>query len=104
MNASLVRKVFLGQIQLLAACFHRKSEPLADIRFCPFVMAARIAAWRLSASRRLDGCLPEAVAKAYPPAGLQQHSPALAVLVLLIHAVIGVALALAVLHWQSRRR
>ncbi len=52
--------------------------------------------------RGLDACLPEAVAKALP--GLEQHSAAVAVLVLLGHALAGVALALAVLHWQNRRR
>lgn len=52
--------------------------------------------------RGLDGCLPAAVAKLVP--GLEQHSTAVAVVVLLVHAVAGIAVALAVLHWQSAGR
>jgi len=52
--------------------------------------------------RGLDACLPEYVAKA--PPGLEQHSTGVAVLVLLAHAAVGIAVALAVLHWQNRRR
>jgi ABC-type multidrug transport system ATPase subunit/pSer/pThr/pTyr-binding forkhead associated (FHA) protein len=52
--------------------------------------------------RGLDGCLPEDVAKLSP--GLVQHSSAAAVLVLLAHAAVGVAVALALLRWQNRRR
>ncbi len=47
--------------------------------------------------RGLDGCLPESF-------GLEQHSPGVAVLVLLTHVGLGVAVALAALYWQSRRR
>lgn len=55
--------------------------------------------------RGLDACLPEAVAKAAPPAGVDQIShPSVAVLVLLAHAVVGIVVAMAVLHWQNRRR
>jgi ABC transport system ATP-binding/permease protein len=54
--------------------------------------------------RGLDACLPADVAQAVPPAGLEQHSAPVAVLVLLAHAALGVAVALAALHWQSRRR
>lgn len=53
--------------------------------------------------RGLDACLPENVARAVPPAGLEQHSTTVAILVLLVHAAVGVAVALAVLHWHSRR-
>jgi ABC-type multidrug transport system ATPase subunit/pSer/pThr/pTyr-binding forkhead associated (FHA) protein len=52
--------------------------------------------------RGLDGCLPEEVAKAVP--GLEQHSPAGAVLVLLMHAAVCIVAALVVLHWQHLRR
>ncbi|HWG44796.1 MAG TPA: FHA domain-containing protein [Gemmataceae bacterium] len=52
--------------------------------------------------RGLDACLPAKVAQAMP--GLEQHSIGVAVLVLLTHALVCIALALAVLHWQNRRR
>ena len=54
--------------------------------------------------RGLDACLPEKVAKAMPPAGLEQHAMSVAVLVLLAHAAAGIVVALAMLHWRSRRR
>jgi ABC-type multidrug transport system ATPase subunit len=50
--------------------------------------------------RGLDGCLPTEVASAV---GLEQHSTVLAVFVLLVHAAIGIGVALAVLYAQSRR-
>jgi ABC-type multidrug transport system ATPase subunit/pSer/pThr/pTyr-binding forkhead associated (FHA) protein len=53
--------------------------------------------------RGLDAGLPESVARAVP-GGLEQHSTGVAVLVLLAHAAAGVAVALAVLHWQNRRQ
>lgn len=53
--------------------------------------------------RGLDACLPESVAQALPPAGLEQHSAIVAVLVLLLHAVVAAVVALAALHWQNRR-
>ncbi len=53
--------------------------------------------------RGLDACLPPEVAAQALPGGLEQHSTGVAVLVLLAHAVAGIAVALAVLHWQSRR-
>ena len=52
--------------------------------------------------RGLDACLPENVARAIP--GLEQHSAALAVLVILGHAAVCVVAALGVLHWRSRQR
>jgi ABC-type multidrug transport system ATPase subunit len=51
--------------------------------------------------RGLDACLPEEVARAV---GLEQHPAAGAVAVLLAHAAVGVVVALALLHWQGRRR
>jgi ABC-type multidrug transport system ATPase subunit/pSer/pThr/pTyr-binding forkhead associated (FHA) protein len=54
--------------------------------------------------RGLDACLPEHVAQAVPPAGLEQQSTAVAVLVLLLHTSIGIVVALLTLHWQNRRR
>ena len=54
--------------------------------------------------RGLDGCLPDDVARSVPPSGLEQHSTAVAVLVLMLHAVIGIVVALSVLHWQNRRK
>jgi ABC-type multidrug transport system ATPase subunit len=51
--------------------------------------------------RGLDACLPENVARMVP--GLEQHSTDVAVMVLLVHSVVGIAVALAALHWQSRR-
>ena len=51
--------------------------------------------------RGLDASLPEAVAKS---AGLDQHSTAIAVLVLAAHAIAGIVAAVTVLYWQSRRR
>jgi ABC-type multidrug transport system ATPase subunit/pSer/pThr/pTyr-binding forkhead associated (FHA) protein len=53
--------------------------------------------------RGLDAGLPEEVARAVP-GGLEQHSTGIALLVLLAHAAAGMAVALAVLHWQSHRR
>ena len=52
--------------------------------------------------RGLDSCLPQDVAKLVPDLE-QNHSTTIAVLVLLIHAGIGVAAALAALYWQNRR-
>jgi hypothetical protein len=52
--------------------------------------------------RGLDACMPEHVANA-PPA-LEQHSTGGALLVLLVHAAVGIVAALVVLHWQNRRR
>ena len=54
--------------------------------------------------RGLDACLPEDVANALPQLRLDQGSTVVAVVVLLAHAAAGVAFALAVLHWQNRRR
>jgi hypothetical protein len=54
--------------------------------------------------RGLDACLPEEVAQAVLPSGLEQHSTGVAVLVLLAHAAAGIVVSLAVLHWQNRRR
>jgi ABC transport system ATP-binding/permease protein len=54
--------------------------------------------------RGLDGCLPKDVAQAFPPSGLKQESTGLAVLVLMVHAIIGIAIALTVLHRQGGRR
>jgi ABC transport system ATP-binding/permease protein len=54
--------------------------------------------------RALDGCLPATVADYAVPGGLEQHSPAVALLVLLLHAVACVGAALAALHWQNLRR
>lgn len=54
--------------------------------------------------RGLDGCLPKDVASALLPSGLEQHSTHDAMLVLLAHAAAGIAVALTILHWQSRRR
>jgi ABC-type multidrug transport system ATPase subunit len=53
--------------------------------------------------RGLDGCLPEGVAKMVP-FGLEQHSTGAALAVILVHAGLGVLVALVVLHWQGRRR
>jgi ABC-type multidrug transport system ATPase subunit/pSer/pThr/pTyr-binding forkhead associated (FHA) protein len=53
--------------------------------------------------RGLDACLPEDVARALLPSGLEQHSTTGAVGVLLVHAAVGIAVALAVLYAQSRR-
>jgi ABC-type multidrug transport system ATPase subunit/pSer/pThr/pTyr-binding forkhead associated (FHA) protein len=54
--------------------------------------------------RGMDACLPESVAKAVPPRGLEQHSTGVALLMLLTHAAVCVAAALAMLYWQNRRR
>jgi hypothetical protein len=54
--------------------------------------------------RGLDGCLPEDVARSLLPSGLEQHSISVAVMVLMLHTIIGIAIALTVLHWQNRRR
>jgi ABC-type multidrug transport system ATPase subunit/pSer/pThr/pTyr-binding forkhead associated (FHA) protein len=51
--------------------------------------------------RGLDACLPEDVARALD---IEQHRALVAVLVLLAHAVVGVAAALGILYWQNRRR
>jgi ABC-type multidrug transport system ATPase subunit len=50
--------------------------------------------------RGVDAALPDSVAS-FVPGGLERHSTAVAVLVLLAHAGVCVALALAVLRWQS---
>jgi ABC-type multidrug transport system ATPase subunit len=52
--------------------------------------------------RGLDGCLPEKVAQLSP--GLEQHSPAVALCVLLLHTAFFVGAALAMLRWHNRRR
>ncbi len=54
--------------------------------------------------RGLDAGLPEKVARAVLPSGLEQHSTGVALLVLLAHAVACIVVSLAVLHWQNRRR
>jgi ABC transport system ATP-binding/permease protein len=54
--------------------------------------------------RGLDAALPDSVVRAAAPAGIEQHSTSVAVLVLLAHAAAGIMLALAVLHSQKRRR
>jgi ABC-type multidrug transport system permease subunit len=51
--------------------------------------------------RGLDAGLPANLVRAI---GLDQHSTAFALLVLLAHACVAIGLALAVLHWQNRRR
>ncbi len=50
--------------------------------------------------RGLDACLPEDVARL---AGLEQHSAAGAVAVLLAHAIVAAAAALVLLYWRNRR-
>ena len=52
--------------------------------------------------RGLDASLPNSVAEMAP--NLEQHSTPVAILVLLAHAAAACAVALAVLHWQDRRR
>ena len=51
--------------------------------------------------RGLDAGLPASVAQI---SGVDQHSAVVSVLVLLTHAAAGIAVGLAVLHWQNRRR
>jgi ABC-type multidrug transport system ATPase subunit/pSer/pThr/pTyr-binding forkhead associated (FHA) protein len=52
--------------------------------------------------RGLDACLPAEVAQAVP-GGLEQHSTAIALLVLVLHTAASVLTALIVLHTRSRR-
>ncbi len=52
--------------------------------------------------RGLDASLPTTLAQAMIPP-VEQHSTAGAVVVLLTRAAVGMAVALGVLHWQSRR-
>jgi ABC transport system ATP-binding/permease protein len=54
--------------------------------------------------RALDGCLPEAIARAVPPLGLEQHSTGAAILVLFAHAAVAIVASLTILHYQSRRQ
>jgi ABC-type multidrug transport system ATPase subunit/pSer/pThr/pTyr-binding forkhead associated (FHA) protein len=54
--------------------------------------------------RGLDACLPEEVAQAVLPSGLEQHSTGVAVLVLLAHAAACIVVSLLMLHMQNRRR
>jgi len=63
---------------------------------------ARVAIATYAGKRGLDGCLPESVT-AVLPQGLEHDMTGMAVLVLLAQSAAGVAVALAVLHWQSGR-
>lgn len=53
--------------------------------------------------RGLDACLPAEVAHALRPTPLEQHSIAMALLVLLLHAAACMAIAIIALRWGGRR-
>jgi len=57
-------------------------------------------------NRGLDDCLPDTLAKAMKPDALDQNGSggvAMAMGVLLLHAVVGIVAALVLLYWQGRR-
>jgi hypothetical protein len=93
MAVTLVPLALIPQIILSGtiAPLHGLSEWLAMLGISTF--------W---GKRGLDACLPAEVAEAVP-GGLEQHSTALALLVLLLHAAVGVVAALIVLHVRNRR-